>query len=168
VTYLNYFRSSRRTKYAKLVPNLARTRGGEDARRRAEGVFWTANLFWGERNSRPRFTDDTDASVRAPARFRFGCDLYVLAKRSQEAHQPIAGEVGQARVEQRRDFRLVDAHERRRGNLRPPVTFDDLPGYDWQAAPWLARPRVRRSPDRRTRCRCSPLPECRGVSKRQP
>src|SRR5882757_6510833 len=65
-------------------------------------------------SSRVRFANNTDAALSTVARLRPDRDFHVLAERSQEAHQALAGEVREPSVEQRRHLRLIDAHEPRR------------------------------------------------------
>ena len=80
----------------------------------------------GVRVSGPGF-DDPNASALPTAPLRPDDDLHVLSERGQQAHEPLAGEVGKAPVEKSRDFRLVDAHERRGGRLGQVLALDDVP-----------------------------------------
>ncbi len=52
-----------------------------------------------------------------PEGWRPDGDVDVLAERGQQADQAVAGEIGQAAVEQGRNLRLVDAHQRRHRDL---------------------------------------------------
>ena len=57
-----------------------------------------------------RFNENANAAMCTVARLCLDGDVHVLAERDQQAHQALAGEVCESPVEQRRHFRLVDAH----------------------------------------------------------
>jgi len=71
--------------------------------------------------------DDADAAARPITRLRLDGDLHVLAERSQQAHQPLAGEVRNPAIEERRHLRLIDAHQGRCGHLGQTPAPDNLP-----------------------------------------
>ena len=79
--------------------------------------------------------DDADAAVGAVARLRLDHDLDNLTQRGQEAHQALAGKVGEPAGEQSRDLRLVDPHERSGGHLGQAAPPDDVPDMARKAAP---------------------------------
>jgi hypothetical protein len=58
--------------------------------------------------------------------------LDVLAKRREKTHQPVTGKIRQPAVQQRRDFRLIDLHELRCGELRETPAFDHIPDVTGQ------------------------------------
>ena len=74
--------------------------------------------------------DNPDAPVTTVGRLRLDRDLDILAEPGQQPHQAVAREIGEPSIEQSRHFGLIDAEQRRSGDLGQAPPFDDLSNQD--------------------------------------
>jgi hypothetical protein len=101
-----------------------------------------------------RLAENANPASFAMARFGADDDVDILSQRGQQAHQPLAGKVCEAAVQQSRDLRLIDSHQRRRGGLRQAPILDDLAdaACEFRFGKFFLRLRETQIPQ--TRCRC--------------
>lgn len=70
--------------------------------------------------------DDPNASALTTARLGSDDYLDILTQCGQQSHQPAARKIGEAAIEQGRNFRLIDAHQAGRSHLGQTALLDDV------------------------------------------